>query len=80
MANIISVDLDTCAPIITGSMEESNVEVGLIGDKIVLVIQADVDLGPSKSGKMNAVASTGGFTKLPNGMSLNLWLGKKIKP
>jgi len=44
--------------------------------KIFLVIDENVDIGPSSSGKMTGIASTGGFTKF-SGLSLNLYLGKK---
>ena len=44
--------------------------------KIILTIDPKVDLGLSSTGKMRGVANTGGFTKLPNGMKLNLYLGK----
>ncbi len=38
-----------------------NIEVVTRGNKLVITIDLDTDLGPSKSGKTNLVASTGGF-------------------
>ncbi len=45
--------------------------------KIILVIDENGDIGPSSSGKMVGIASTGGFTTIPGGLKLNLYLGKK---
>ena len=46
--------------------------------KLILVIDEGVEIGPSSSGKMMGVASTAGFTAIPGGLKLNLYLGKKI--
>jgi hypothetical protein len=43
----------------------------------VLVIDLDRDLGPSSTGKMRAIANTGGFQPLPNGLRGNVYIGKK---
>lgn len=45
--------------------------------KLILIIDEGQEIGPSSSGKMMGVASTGGFTAVPGGMKLNLYLGKK---
>lgn len=54
-----------------------NVQAGIVDGKLVIVVDPKVNLGPSSSGKMNGVASTGGFTAFPGGMKGNLYLGKK---
>lgn len=45
--------------------------------RIILIIDEAAEIGPSSSGKMMGVASTGGFTAIPGGCKLNLYLGKK---
>ena len=45
--------------------------------KLFLLIDEGQEIGPSSSGKMMGVASTGGFTTIPGGLKLNLYLGKK---
>jgi hypothetical protein len=44
---------------------------------LVLLIDMSKDLGPSASGKMRGIASTGGFASIANGVKLNLYVGKK---
>jgi hypothetical protein len=56
-----------------------NVRVLEVDGLLVLVIDPSVSIGPSSSGKMIGVASTGGFAVLPNGMKMNLYLGKRVK-
>ena len=46
--------------------------------KLILVIDEGVEIGPSSSGKMMGIASTGGFAAIPGGRKLNLYLGKKV--
>ena len=53
-----------------------NVEYEEKDGEVILRIKADQEIGPSTSGKMMGVASTGGFIWLPNGQKLNLYLGK----
>lgn len=56
---------------------DSNVLAGVVGDRLVLVIDINKDLGLSSSGKMRAVGSTGGFQALPGGLKGNVYIGKK---
>jgi hypothetical protein len=55
----------------------NNVQVQEIEGKLHIIIDPKANLGPSASGKMIGVASTGGFTVIPGGMKLNLYLGRK---
>jgi hypothetical protein len=48
----------------------------LVGDTLVLLVDTKHDIGPSKSGKMEGVASTGGFAKLPAGLKGNVYVGR----
>jgi hypothetical protein len=57
----------------------NNLLAGIIDDKLILVIDTKVNLGPSSSGKMDGVASTGGFMVFPGGLKGNLYIGKKNK-
>jgi hypothetical protein len=55
-----------------------NVRVGVVNNLLVVVVDLTKNLGPSSTGKMHGVGSTGGFQKLPvPGMKLNLYVGKK---
>ncbi len=45
--------------------------------KLILIIDEGQEIGLSSSGKMMGIASTGGFTAVPGGLKLNLYLGKK---
>jgi hypothetical protein len=53
------------------------------GTDLTLVIDLAKTVGPSSSGKMMGIASTGGFTQLPvenprgKEIKLNLYLGEK---
>lgn len=54
-----------------------NVEVSVKAGKIIIEIDPSVDLGPSKSGKTNLVATTHGWTTFATdkhmvGISLNV--------
>lgn len=53
-----------------------NVEFVEKDGTITITIDATKNLGLSASGKNVAIANSGGFKTLPNGMKLNLWLGK----
>jgi len=54
-----------------------NIKVGEIEGQLVIVVDTKTKLGLSKSGKMTATANSGGFTTLPNGMRMNLYIGSK---
>lgn len=56
-----------------------NVRAGMVGSLLVIVIDTAEEIGPSSSGKMMGIASTGGFTTLPGGLKGNLYVGKKVK-
>lgn len=56
---------------------DANVKVTIVGTNLVLVIDTTKDLGLSSTGKMRAVANTGGFQTLPNGLKGNVYIGKK---
>jgi hypothetical protein len=71
MSQPITVDLDG------GNHIGQNIVAVETDGKLVLVIDTSVDLGASSTGKMNGIASTGGFVQLPGGMKLNLYLGRK---
>lgn len=61
-----------------------NVTAKQEGDNLILVIDLSKTIGPSSSGKMMGIASTGGFIPLfaqsPRGkpIKLNLFLGEKV--
>jgi len=42
-----------------------NVSVGTLGELLAFTVDPNEDLGPSKTGKSNIVASTGGFAEVP---------------
>jgi hypothetical protein len=46
--------------------------------KLILVVDKSNDIGPSSSGKMTGIASTGGFATIPGGLKVNVYIGKKI--
>jgi len=48
-----------------------------VGDLLVLVTDTTKDIGPSSSGKMAGIASTGGFQALPGGLKGNVYVGRK---
>lgn len=54
-----------------------NILAGVVDGKLVIVIDPSENIGPSSSGKMIGVASTGGFTALPGGLKGNIYVGKK---
>ncbi len=56
---------------------DTNVRVSLVGTSLVLVIDTTKDLGLSSTGKMRAVANTGGFQTFPSGLKGNVYIGKK---
>jgi hypothetical protein len=61
---------------------ESNLRGTIIGDHLILVIDLTApDLGLSSTGKTLGVASTHGFQKfLRDGLTGNLYIGRKVKP
>ena len=70
-------------PTITINTEElrevgDNLLATVQGNALILVLDTTKDLGPSSSGKMRGIASTGGFQAIPGGMRANIYIGKKI--
>jgi hypothetical protein len=63
----------------TSKMTEvgQNVLAQIVDGKLVLVIDTKVNLGPSSTGKMIGVASTGGFALFPGNLKGNIYLGRK---
>jgi hypothetical protein len=55
----------------------NNVKALEVGGRLVLVIDTRQEIGLSSSGKMMGIASTGGFTLLPQGLKGNIYIGKK---
>lgn len=55
---LLNVDLAKAKPV------GQNLKVEQVDKYLVIVVDTTVDLGASKSGKMNAVAQTNGFTDL----------------
>ncbi len=51
---------------------QDNVKMSQKGTKLTIEIDLSKNFGPSASGKTDIIASTGGFTKVSNGTSLNL--------
>lgn len=54
-----------------------NLKAILVDGKLVLITEVDKSIGPSSSGKMDGVCSTGGFAPLPGGLKGNVYIGKK---
>jgi hypothetical protein len=54
-----------------------NLMAAIQDGKLILVADLNEDLGPSSSGKMTGVASTGGFQAFPSGLKGNVYIGKK---
>jgi hypothetical protein len=54
-----------------------NLQATVQDGKLILVIDTSMDLGPSSSGKMIGIASTGGFQAFPSGLKGNVYIGKK---
>ena len=64
----------------TGQLAEigDNVKAIMIGTRLVVVIDLEMSLGPSSSGKMTMVATTHGFVPCANGtMSMNMNIGRR---
>jgi hypothetical protein len=61
---------------------ESNIRGAIVDNQLILVIDLTApDLGLSSTGKTLGVASTHGFTKfLREGMTGNIYIGRKVKP
>ncbi len=55
-----------------------NVLVVREGGKLILVVDESKTIGPSSSGKMMGVASTGGFTSAGGDLKINLYIGRKV--
>lgn len=62
----------------TDEMNEvgDNLSAVKVGNYLILVTDTTVDIGPSKSGKMDGIASTGGFARLSSGINGNVYIGK----
>jgi len=56
-----------------------NMKAAVVDGKLILVIDLAQSIGPSKTGKMEGVASTEGFTSLPAGLKGNIYIGKKAE-
>jgi hypothetical protein len=56
-----------------------NIVAGVVENKLILVIDTEQEIGLRSTGKMMGVASTGGFTRLPGGLSGIIYIGKKEK-
>lgn len=54
-----------------------NLKAVQIGDLLVFVIDTSKNIGPSSSGKMLGIGSTGGFASVPGGLKANVYVGKK---
>lgn len=54
-----------------------NVRAAKQGNLLVIVIDTAQEIGPSSSGKMMGLGSTGGFQALPGGLKGNIYVGKK---
>ena len=63
----------------TNSLSEvgENIKAVVTDGQLVLVINTKENIGPSSSGKMIGVGSTGGFAVLPGGLKGNIYVGKK---
>jgi len=49
-----------------------------VGDHLIIVANTTNDIGPSKSGKMDGVASSEGFATLYKGIRGNIYIGKPV--
>lgn len=56
---------------------KENVKTSIQESILTVSINITKDFGPSKSGKSNMIATTGGFLDLGDGVSLNLNLVRK---
>lgn len=72
MANQITINTDT--------MQEvgENIKAVKQGNLLIMVIDASSEIGPSSSGKMMGLASSGGFTALPGNLKGNIYVGRKL--
>ena len=53
-----------------------NVKAVKVGSRLVLVIDTDQPLQPSNSGRMQILASTGGFAWVTDDLKANINIGK----
>lgn len=56
-----------------------NIQAIVQDDKMILVIDLKQPTHLSSTGKMNLVASSGGFTSLPKGWRGNIMIGKNVE-
>lgn len=54
-----------------------NVRAAKQGSLLILVIDTDNEIGPSSTGKMMGLGSTGGFAALPGNLKGNIYVGRK---
>jgi len=73
----MSVEKDIQIKVSDLALVGQNIRFAEIDGNIVIVIEKAKKLGLSKSGKMTATANSEGFTTLPNGMRMNLYLGTR---
>ncbi len=69
---VLTVNLETLSEV------GQNVMAGMVDNRLVLVIDPKVNLGPSTSGKMTGVANTSGFALFPSGLKGNVYIGRKV--
>ncbi len=64
----------------TDTMQEvgDNVKATRQGNLLVMVIDTTQEIGPSSTGKMVGLGSTGGFQALPGGLKGNIYVGRKV--
>ena len=55
-----------------------NVNAGVVDGRLVIVIDPNVNLGPSSTGKMIGVANTSGFAVFPGNLKGNVYIGRKV--
>ena len=67
----ITIDTDK-AKLVAENLLVTEVE----GKLILLIVDPTKSIGPSKSGKMIGICSTGGFTGLLNDIRGNIWIGR----
>jgi hypothetical protein len=54
-----------------------NLLAGIVDGKLVIVIDPEQSFGLSSTGKTTTIASSGGFTRLPDGLTGNIYIGRK---
>jgi hypothetical protein len=54
---------------------DSNVRVTMVDRLLVIIVDTEVDLGPSTTGKMITVGSSHGFQQFPGDLRGNIYIG-----